>query len=109
MPEHLKSGKPQSERSEDDANVRATVEATLADIEARGDAALRDLSAKFDNYAPGSFRLGQAEIDALKSEYESRITELSAGADRQALDRLTDRLLALSGFDAARAPKGDGA
>jgi len=51
----------------------------------------------------------QAEIDALKSEYESRITELSAGADRQALDRLTDRLLALSGFDAARAPKGDGA
>ncbi len=65
MPEYLKSGKPQSERSEDDAKVRATVEATLADIEARGDAALRDLSAKFDDYSPDSFRLSPAEIDAL--------------------------------------------
>jgi pyruvate-ferredoxin/flavodoxin oxidoreductase len=51
----------------------------------------------------------QAEIDALKSEYENRIAEVSAGADRQALDQLTDRLLALSGFDAARPPKGNGA
>ena len=65
MPEYLKSGKPQSERSKDDAKVRATVEATLADIEARGDAALRDLSAKFDDYSPDSFRLSPAEIDAL--------------------------------------------
>jgi pyruvate-ferredoxin/flavodoxin oxidoreductase len=51
----------------------------------------------------------QAEIDAIKSEYESRIAEVSAGAERQALDRLTDRLLTLSGFDAGRAPKGNGA
>ena len=36
---YLKSGKPQVERSEDDAKVRAVVEAALADIEARGDAA----------------------------------------------------------------------
>jgi sulfopropanediol 3-dehydrogenase len=62
--EHLKRGKSQAERAEDDARVRATVEATLADIAARGDAAVRALSEKFDGYAPESFRLSQAEIEA---------------------------------------------
>lgn len=51
----------------------------------------------------------RAEIDALKAEHEARIAEVSAGADRQAQDRLTERLLTLSGFDPARAAKGEGA
>ena len=50
--EHLKSGKPEAEKAEDDAKVRQIVEDTLADIEARGDAAIRELSAKFDSYEP---------------------------------------------------------
>ncbi|MBD3679262.1 MAG: histidinol dehydrogenase, partial [Rhodobacteraceae bacterium] len=41
--EFLKRSKPETERAEDDAKVRAVVESTLADIEARGDAAVRDL------------------------------------------------------------------
>ena len=32
---HLKSGKPDADRAEDDARVRASVEEILADIEAR--------------------------------------------------------------------------
>ena len=39
---YLKTGKPQEERSEDDARVRAVVEAALAEIDARGDAAVRE-------------------------------------------------------------------
>ena len=62
--EHLKRSKPESEKAEDDAKVRATVEATLADIEKRGDTAVRELSAKFDNYEPASFRLTESEIQA---------------------------------------------
>ena len=62
--EHLKRGKPESERSEDDAKVRTIVEATLKDIEARGDAAVRDLSEKFDGFSPPSFRLTASEIEA---------------------------------------------
>ena len=54
---YLKSGKPQTERSEDDAQVRDVVERSLADIEARGDAAVRDLAEKFDKFTPPSFRL----------------------------------------------------
>ena len=65
---YLKSGKPQVERSEDDAKVRAVVEAALADIEARGDAAVRELAEKFDNFSPTSYRLSQDEIDALIAE-----------------------------------------
>jgi sulfopropanediol 3-dehydrogenase len=65
---HLKQGIPAEARAEDDSKVRAIVEATLKDIEARGDAAVRELSEKFDGYSPESFRLGQAEIDALIAE-----------------------------------------
>ena len=69
---YLKRGKSAEARAEDDAKTRAIVEATLADIEARGDAAVRDLSEKFDGYAPESFRLSQAQIDALIGELTER-------------------------------------
>ncbi|MFY1713635.1 histidinol dehydrogenase [Tritonibacter mobilis] len=69
---YLKRGKSDAARAEDNAKTRATVEATLADIEARGDAAVRDLSEKFDGYAPESFRLSQAQIDALIGELTER-------------------------------------
>lgn len=72
MAEYLKRGKPEAERAEDDAKTRAVVEATLADIEARGDAAVRDLAAKFDNYTSESFRLTSSEIDALIAELSPR-------------------------------------
>ncbi|MEQ8339436.1 MAG: histidinol dehydrogenase, partial [Marinovum algicola] len=44
--EYLKRGKPEADRAEDDARTRAVVEATLKDIETRGDAAVRALSEK---------------------------------------------------------------
>ncbi len=62
--DYLKRGRSQADRAEDDARVRETVEATLADIDARGDAAVRELSQKFDRYAPESFRLSETEIEA---------------------------------------------
>ena len=70
--EYLKRGKPEADRAEDDAKTRAVVEATLKDIEARGDAAVRDLSEKFDNYSPASFRLSEAEIAALIASLSAR-------------------------------------
>lgn len=62
---YLKHGKPDTERAQDDAKTRQIVEATLADIEARGDVAVRELSEKFDGYTPEAFRLTQAQIDDL--------------------------------------------
>ncbi|SEU09435.1 histidinol dehydrogenase [Paracoccus homiensis] len=69
---YLKRGKSDADRAEDDAKTRAVVEATLTDIEARGDAALRELSQKFDNYSPDSFRLSQDQIDALIASLSDR-------------------------------------
>jgi sulfopropanediol 3-dehydrogenase len=72
---HLKSGKPESERAEDDAVVRNTVESTLSDIQSRGDAAIRELSAKFDKYEPASFRLTPSEIQAAMQKVSTRDME----------------------------------
>ena len=68
----LKHGKPEGERAEDDAQVRATVEAVLVDIAARGDAAVRALSVKFDRYDPPAFRLTQSEISAAIQQVSAR-------------------------------------
>ncbi len=70
--EYLKRGKTDVERAEDDAKTKAIVEVTLKDIELRGDAAVRDLSAKFDNYTPASFKLSQTEIEGLIASLSDR-------------------------------------
>lgn len=69
---YLKTGKPSDERSQDDAVVRGVVEAALAEIDARGDAAVRELAKKFDKVSPASFRLSDEEIEALISEVSPR-------------------------------------
>ena len=61
----LKQGATEAEKAEADRKVRQTVEGILEDVIARGDAAVRDLSARFDKWEPKSFRLSQAEIQAL--------------------------------------------
>jgi sulfopropanediol 3-dehydrogenase len=72
---HLKSGKPEAARAEDDARVRATVEGILADIGRRGDAAVRDLSRQFDGYDPAAFRLTPSEIAAAMQKVSARDME----------------------------------
>ncbi|KIC47383.1 histidinol dehydrogenase [Ruegeria sp. ANG-S4] len=73
--QYLKSGKPAEARAEDDAKVRKVVEATLADIETRGDAAVRELSQKFDGYSPDAFRLSASEIEAAMQKVSTREME----------------------------------
>lgn len=58
-----------------DAKVRATVEGILADVKARGDTAIRDLSKKFDNWEPASFRLNDREIEHAISQVSKRDLE----------------------------------
>jgi sulfopropanediol 3-dehydrogenase len=63
MIEELKSGITEEARDAADQQVRKTVEDILSDIKAGGDAAVRDLSNKFDKWSPDSFRLGAAQIE----------------------------------------------
>ena len=57
MPNFLKRGRDADLRAEDDTKVRAIVESTLADIEKRGDTAVRELSIKFDGFERDDYRL----------------------------------------------------
>ncbi len=72
---YLKRSKPEAERIEDDAKTRAVVENTLADIQARGDVAVRELSEKFDNFSPPRFRLTDSEIEAAMNKVSARDME----------------------------------
>lgn len=80
---NLKRGKPEEARSQDDAEVRASVESILKDIETRGDAAVRELSEKFDKYSPASFRLTESEIEALMSRVSTSDMEAIKFAQQQ--------------------------
>ena len=60
----LKRGAAADVKAQGDRKVRDTVEAALADIEQRGDAAIREMSVKFDGWDRDDYRLSQAEIDA---------------------------------------------
>lgn len=62
MAEILKAGKSDAELYEADRKVRETVADILDDIRSRGEAAVRELSQRFDNWDPPSFRLSDAQI-----------------------------------------------
>lgn len=68
----LKSGADAQVRADADAKVRQTVEKILEDIDARGDAAVRELSEKFDGWTPESFILSPSEIDKAMSQVADR-------------------------------------
>jgi sulfopropanediol 3-dehydrogenase len=72
MANHLKRGRTAGQRAEDDSKVRATVEGILGDIETRGDAAVRELSVRFDQWDRIDYRLTSAEIKECLSELSSR-------------------------------------
>jgi sulfopropanediol 3-dehydrogenase len=64
MVRYLKRGMDAGSAKAADAQVRATVEAILTDVEARRDVAVRELSEKFDGWSPPAFKLSPAEIEA---------------------------------------------
>ena len=75
MARFLKRGRDADAVAEDDAKVRATVENILADIKARGDAAVRELSTRFDKWDRQNFRLSEGEIKACLDQLTPRDLE----------------------------------
>lgn len=68
----LKRGAPQQQRADIQKSVAETVDRILTDIAERGDAAVRELSQRFDNWNPESLALSDREkqdcLDQLSSE-----------------------------------------
>jgi len=72
MARWLKRGMEASAIKAADAKVRETVEQILADVEARRDAAVRELSDKYDKWSPPSFKLTPQEIERAISQVAKR-------------------------------------
>ncbi|MCY3856576.1 MAG: histidinol dehydrogenase [Rhodospirillales bacterium] len=72
MARHLKTGISDDAKADADAKVRQTVEDILAQIETRGDAAVREYSERFDRWSPDTFRLDRAAIDACYARVSAR-------------------------------------
>jgi sulfopropanediol 3-dehydrogenase len=62
MAEWLKRGATAETKASSDRQVRDTVEGILADIQSRGDDAVRELSIKFDGWDRESYQLTATEI-----------------------------------------------
>ena len=75
MARYLKHGRDPAFRAEDAAKIRAAVEGILTDIEKRGDAAVREMSIKFDKWDRADYRLTDAEIRACLAELSPRDIE----------------------------------
>ena len=65
---YLKKSIDEKQRTEDNDKVKKIVEETLLKIQKKGDKYIRELSIKFDNYSPKSFRLSDEEINSLMDE-----------------------------------------
>src|SRR3989441_3778045 len=72
MARYLKRGMDASAIKAADAKVRETVENILAEVEARRDVAVRELSQKFDNWSPPSSKLTPPEIERAISQAGKR-------------------------------------
>src|SRR5438067_6343222 len=75
MARHLKTRRIPEQASADAKKVRDIVTGIIEDIEARGDAALREISDKFDKWNPGSFRLSSQEIEDCLAQLSRRNLE----------------------------------
>jgi sulfopropanediol 3-dehydrogenase len=58
-----------------DAKVRETVESILAEVEERKDAAIRELSEKFDKWSPKDFHLSPPEVERAIAQVPKRDIE----------------------------------
>ena len=72
---YLKKGKNDNDRALEDASVSETVKKTLKMIKEGGDKVVRELSEKFDNYSPKSFKLSLSEINDLIDKVPARDLE----------------------------------
>ena len=75
MIRHLKNGQDAAALAAADGQVRATVEAILADIESRGDEAVREYSKRFDQWDPADFILSPDAITRAMRQLSAREIE----------------------------------
>ncbi|MCA0993758.1 histidinol dehydrogenase [Pseudalkalibacillus hwajinpoensis] len=69
----LKEGRNPQDVQEADTKVRESVSKVIADIEAKGDEEVRNLSEKFDKWSPERFRLSDEEINEIVNSVPEQV------------------------------------
>jgi sulfopropanediol 3-dehydrogenase len=75
MATYIKKRLNEIESLQADQKIKETVEGILNDIRQRGETAVRELSERFDNWSPQSFRLSQTEIDDIIASLPAQTLE----------------------------------
>jgi sulfopropanediol 3-dehydrogenase len=75
MAKYLKTAISAEAKAAEDAKVRQMVEAALADIAERGDAAVRAMSLRFDQWDRDDYRLTESEIQACLAQVSAQDLE----------------------------------
>ncbi|MEC3974473.1 histidinol dehydrogenase [Amycolatopsis sp. H20-H5] len=75
MPEVLKRPLSKAKVRQDLSEVRERVSSIIEDIRSRGDSAIREYSATFDNWSPESFRLSADEISRIVATLPDQVIE----------------------------------
>ena len=83
MARYLKEGISEEASFAADMKVKEIVEGILSDIRARGDDAVRDLSVRFDNWSPESFKLSAEKINELIESLPEQVIEDIKFAQKQ--------------------------
>jgi sulfopropanediol 3-dehydrogenase len=75
MARYLKTGQTPEQTKAEAAKVREIVAGIIDDIERRGETALREISEKFDKWAPPTFRLSPQDIEGCLAQLSPRNIE----------------------------------
>ncbi|MFD4407845.1 histidinol dehydrogenase [Nocardia sp. NPDC058499] len=86
------------------AGVRATVEGVIADIRERGDAAVREYSAKFDSWEPASFRLSREQVEEIVATVPAQVIDDIREVQRNVRDFAQHQLDSIKDFEVETAP-----
>ena len=71
---YIKKGRTVEQRAEADARAQEAVKGILDDIRTRQDEAVRELSQKFDQWNPDSFKLSAQQIQAIVGALSAQVT-----------------------------------
>ncbi len=76
----------------------------VGDVRARGDAAVRELSEKFDNWSPESFRLNEGEIERIVASVPAQVIADITTVQRNVRDFATHQLGSMREFEVETMP-----
>lgn len=87
-----------------DSAVPDTVKAIIEDVRTRGDAAVRELSAKFDSWEPESFRLSPEEIERIVASVPKQVIDDIVTVQKNVRDFATHQLRSMQEFEVETMP-----